>query len=113
MGSIPPAHRMPAGIGPACRPARLKFPRGLIASFDIHRPNQTGETSMLSFWGKRTGSDCEGNSRRDFLKVGALGLSGLTLPSLLRLRSAQAAASQPVKDTSVVWLWLGGGPTHI
>jgi Protein of unknown function (DUF1501) len=68
---------------------------------------------MLSFWGKRTGSDCEGNSRRDFLKVGALGLTGLTLPSLLRLRSAQAAASQPVKDTSVVWLWLGGGPTHI
>jgi hypothetical protein len=68
---------------------------------------------MLSLWGKPTGSDCEGNSRRDFLKVGALGLTGFTLPSLLRLRSAAARASQPTKDTSVVWLWLGGGPTHI
>jgi hypothetical protein len=68
---------------------------------------------MLNFWGKRTGSDCEGNSRRDFLRVGALGLTGFTLPSLLRLRSAAVAANQPTKDTSVVWLWLGGGPTHI
>src|SRR6516225_8138162 len=68
---------------------------------------------MLTLWGKRTGIDCEGNSRRDFLKIGALALTGLSLPSLLRLRSAAAAANQPVRDTSVVWLWLGGGPTHI
>src|SRR5439155_10947260 len=32
---------------------------------------------------------------------------------LLRQRAAAAAAGQSVKDTSVVWLWLGGGPTHI
>src|SRR4029077_13361535 len=57
--------------------------------------------------------DCEGTSRRDFLKVGTLGLTGLTLPALLRARGAAAAAGKPVKDTSVIWLWLGGGPTHI
>ena len=68
---------------------------------------------MLSLWGKRLGQDCEGTSRRDFLRIGALGLTGLTLPGLLRARTALASSGKPVKDTSVVWLWLGGGPTHI
>jgi hypothetical protein len=68
---------------------------------------------MLNLWGTRTRTDCEGTSRRDFLRVGALGLTGLGLPGLLRLRAAAAATGRPVKDTSVVWLWLGGGPTHI
>jgi hypothetical protein len=45
--------------------------------------------------------------------VGPLGLTGLTLSGLLRGRAAAAAAGASVKDTSVVWLWLGGGPTHI
>jgi len=52
-------------------------------------------------------------SRRDFLKVGALGMSGLMLPDLLRARAAQRATGQSTKNTSVVWLWLGGGPTHV
>lgn len=57
--------------------------------------------------------DCEGNSRREFLKVGSLGLGSLTLPMLLKSRAAAAASGQAVKSTSVVWLWLGGGPTHV
>ncbi len=68
---------------------------------------------MLTLWGKKTPGDCEGASRREFLKVGALGLTGLSLSGLLRLRSAAAAAGRPTRDTSVVWLWLGGGPTHV
>ncbi|HMC63717.1 MAG TPA: DUF1501 domain-containing protein, partial [Gemmataceae bacterium] len=68
---------------------------------------------MLSLWGKRIGSDCEGTSRRDFLKIGALGLTGFGLSGLLRQRAAAAAAGKSVRDTSVVWLWLGGGATHI
>ena len=68
---------------------------------------------MLNLWGKRRSGDCEGNSRRDFLKVGALGMTGLTLPELLRARSAAAAEGKTSRNTSVVWLWLGGGPTHI
>lgn len=68
---------------------------------------------MLNLWGKRTAGNCEGTGRRDFLKVGALGMSGLTLPGLLRQRAIAASTGETVKDTSVVWLWLGGGPTHI
>src|SRR6516165_1738485 len=68
---------------------------------------------MLTLFGPRNGATCDGATRRDFLKVGALGLGALTLPGLLRARAAQAAAGKPTKNTSVVWLWLGGGPTHI
>src|SRR5438309_8219241 len=68
---------------------------------------------MLHLPWSRQGTTCDGGSRRDFLKVGALGLGGLTLPDLLRARAADAARGQPTKRTSVVWLWLGGGPTHV
>jgi hypothetical protein len=68
---------------------------------------------MLNLWGNQTPSDCEGTSRRDFLKIGTLGLTGFSLASLLRLKSAAAASGKSVKDTSVIWLWLAGGPTHI
>jgi hypothetical protein len=68
---------------------------------------------MLNFWGHRLGSDCEGTSRREFLKIGTLAMSGLSLSGLLRLKSAAASTGSSVKDVSVVWLWLGGGPTHI
>jgi hypothetical protein len=68
---------------------------------------------MFNLLGSRTGTNCDGSSRRDFLKVGALGLAGLTLPDLLRTRAAAAAAGRPTRNTSVVWLWLGGGPSHV
>jgi hypothetical protein len=68
---------------------------------------------MLSLFGNRRSRDCDGTSRRDFLKVGTLGLGGLSLPTLLAARASEAQSGLPVKDTSVVWLWLGGGPTHV
>lgn len=73
---------------------------------------------MLEITSRREYRDCAGSTRRDFLKVGslglsALGLSALTLPNLLAARAAAAASNQTVKDTSVVWLWLGGGATHV
>src|SRR5262249_43600581 len=43
----------------------------------------------------------------------ALGLGGWTLADLLRARAAAAATGQSTRNTSVVWLWLGGGPTHV
>jgi Protein of unknown function (DUF1501) len=62
-------------------------------------------------------TDCEGFYRRDFLKIGAAGLMGLTLPQLLRLE-AQAAAKKDGgagkrRAESVIMLWLGGGPATI
>jgi uncharacterized protein (DUF1501 family) len=50
--------------------------------------------------------------RRDFLRVGALGLGGLTLPWLLS-RRAWAAEHGAVRDRAVVLLFLSGGASHI
>jgi hypothetical protein len=68
---------------------------------------------MFSVLGPRTRNTCDGSTRRDFLKVGALGLGGLALPDLLRARATARAAGKSVRNTSVVWLWLGGGPTQV
>jgi hypothetical protein len=68
---------------------------------------------MLNLLGSRKGINCDGSSRRDFLKIGALGLSGFFLPDLLRARAVAKAAGKSTKNTSVVWLWLGGGPTQV
>ena len=69
---------------------------------------------MLDMWHMRRRGNCEGHSRRDLLRVGTLGLgAGVGLGGLLRGRAAMAAGGQSVKDTSVIWLWLGGGPTHV
>lgn len=50
-------------------------------------------------------------SRRGFLRFGALGATGLTLPSILRARDLQDSAKK--RDTAVILYWLAGGPSHI
>ena len=69
--------------------------------------------NVFNLLGNRTGSACDGSTRRDFLKIGALGTSAFMLPDLLRSRAAAAASGQSTRKKSVVWLWLSGGPTHI
>ncbi len=68
---------------------------------------------MLTLSSGPSYTDCDGTTRRNFLKAGALGVGGLSLANLLAARTQAAEAGRPVKSTSVVWLWLGGGPTHI
>ena len=55
-------------------------------------------------------SDCSGQTRRNFLQAGALGLAGLSLADLGRLRAASPKAA---RDTSVILFWLSGGPGHM
>jgi hypothetical protein len=52
---------------------------------------------------------CDGISRRSMLKLGALGLGGLTLPGLLR---AEAAAGKGSSTKAIINIHLGGGPSH-
>ena len=51
-------------------------------------------------------------SRRAFLKVGALGFGGLTLPNLLRLR-AEGAVPAEKTHKAVIMVFLSGGPSHL
>ena len=52
---------------------------------------------------------CSGSSRRDFLRVGGLGM--LSLPVLLRAE-AQAEKAAGARAKSVILVYLGGGMTH-
>ena len=66
---------------------------------------------MLPITGGRYPS-CDGVTRRSFLQVGVLGLTGLTLADVMAT-AARAAEGQPTRDTSVILIWKGGGPSHI
>jgi uncharacterized protein (DUF1501 family) len=65
---------------------------------------------MLSFFGSMQ-RFCDGVSRRDFLKVGALTVGGLTLADLLRLRAHAARAASSGK--AIIMVYLNGGPSHM
>lgn len=49
-------------------------------------------------------------SRRSFLRAGSLSLGGLSLPGLLAARHAAAKAGGPLRDKSVIFLFMHGGP---
>jgi hypothetical protein len=56
---------------------------------------------------------CDGLSRRSFLQLGVAGMSAIGLGSLAALRESSAANGGQRKDTSVILLWLDGGPGHM
>jgi hypothetical protein len=60
---------------------------------------------MLSFWDRDPRS-----RRRNFLQAGSLALGGLQLTSLLQQNAHAAGSSAVVKDKSVIFLFLHGGP---
>jgi hypothetical protein len=58
---------------------------------------------------------CDGVTRREFLRVGGLGLVGLSLPDLFRGRAlgrALAAPSRTTKVKSCIQLFMWGGPSQ-
>lgn len=67
---------------------------------------------MLELTG-RSYRTCDGVTRRSFLKIGSLGIGGLTLPNLLRQQAHAAQSGLPTKRKSVILVWLAGGPSHI
>ena len=58
----------------------------------------------------KTPAYCDGHSRRSFLQVGMAGMGSLALPEILRAREESGTAGQ--KDTSIILIWLDGGPSH-
>jgi len=63
---------------------------------------------MFTLWGNKQ-EFCDGITRRDFLRVGALGLGGLSLADLLR---AQARSPKEREPRAVIMIHLPGGPSH-
>ncbi len=64
---------------------------------------------------------CDGHTRRDFLKIGALttgslAFGGLTLGDIYRAEAATSSAGGPTEGgskKSIINIYLGGGPSHL
>src|SRR5882672_6352702 len=76
---------------------------------------------MLNLPGHR-GCNCEGPTRRELLRIGSIGLMGLSLPHFFFWRDQASAATLASKYAgargwesakSVVMIFLQGGPSHI
>src|SRR5262245_11492798 len=52
---------------------------------------------------------CDGMNRRSFLQLGVAGLASVGLPTLLQAKDQ----STTKKETSVILIWLDGGPSHL
>ena len=61
---------------------------------------------MLDIRGRTAEWTPSGVARRDFLRVGAASLIGLSMADWFRLRAAPSPAR------SVIQLWMAGGPTQ-
>jgi hypothetical protein len=63
---------------------------------------------MLTVLGQKN-RFCDGLSRRNFLRIGALGMGGLSLPALLR---AESQNGKRLSQKSIIMIYLPGGPPH-
>jgi hypothetical protein len=54
---------------------------------------------------------CDGLSRRNFLQLGVAGMTAVGLDGVLRARAYGNGSS--ANNTSVILLWLDGGPSHL
>jgi hypothetical protein len=71
---------------------------------------------MLTFGLSRGIRHCDGLTRREVMRVGAIGLGGLSLPHLLGASRASASSGSTRPDPharSVVILYLSGGPSQL
>ena len=65
---------------------------------------------MLRLDNRHGSRQCDGMTRRDWLRIGALGVGALTLPNLLRLEGSERRRA---RARSVIVLFLSGGPSHL
>jgi hypothetical protein len=72
----------------------------------------TGRSSMFRLDLGSTREYCDGLSRRSFLQLGVAGMASIGLPRWLQAKDASAQAL-PRKNTSVILIWLDGGPSHM
>src|SRR5688572_26256546 len=68
---------------------------------------------MIRIEAGSTGRYCDGFSRRNFVQLGVAGMASVGLGGVMRAKAASKEAGLPAKDTSVILIWLDGGPSHL
>ena len=66
---------------------------------------------MLRVSAESAGRYCDGLTRRSFVQVGLAGMASVGLPTILKAREGSPEGSG--KKTSVILIWLDGGPGHM
>ncbi len=56
---------------------------------------------------------CDGVSRRNFVQLGLAGMGAIGLPQILRAKELSQSQGSSAKDTSIILIWLDGGPGHM
>ena len=69
---------------------------------------------MLTILGPGSGRSgfCDGISRRNFLRIGSLGMGGMALPNVLKADSLAGIRSPGIRHKAVIMIFLPGGPSH-
>jgi len=70
-------------------------------------------TNMFRIDAGKSSRYCDGFNRRNFLTVGLAGMGCASLGDVLRAKEQASALGHERKDTSVILLWLDGGPGHM
>ncbi len=68
---------------------------------------------MLRIDAGSTGRYCDGLTRRSFVQVGVAGMASVALPRILAAKDASLRLGKESKNTSVILIWLDGGPGHM
>ena len=68
---------------------------------------------MLRVHAGSSSSYCDGHSRRNFVQIGMAGIGTLGLPQILAAKANAVEQGAAKRDTSVILLWLDGGPGHM
>ena len=61
----------------------------------------------------RSAAYCDGLPRRSFVQLGAAGMASVGLSRILEAKDRSITQGRVRKDTSVILLWLDGGPGHM
>jgi hypothetical protein len=68
---------------------------------------------MLRIHTGQSSAYCDGRSRRSFVQLGVAGMASASLAQILAAKEQSQAPGKSSKDTSVILLWLDGGPGHM
>lgn len=56
---------------------------------------------------------CDGVSRRNFVQLGLAGMASIGLPQIIQAKEQSQSLGTSAKDTSIIMIWLDGGPGHM
>jgi hypothetical protein len=79
---------------------------------NAHRTHH-GAAGMAGSFGPSANDLVRVGGRRWFLQTGLSAVAGLSMADVLRSRAEAAKAGKAKKPTSVIQIWLSGGPSHI